>query len=135
VVSCANTTIPPYRSIAEASGSIAGAVGRPALSSGPGQTNAQAPWRQSAARSSPRPCLSDADRRFWIREHDDVWGFKEFRVVRHRQSLTPHRQSQRNEPNLLSAVERAERNVSIDNIARIAKGLQVEPWRLLKDER
>jgi transcriptional regulator with XRE-family HTH domain len=34
----------------------------------------------------------------------------------------------------LSAVERAERNVSIDNIARIAKGLQVEPWRLLKDD-
>jgi len=33
----------------------------------------------------------------------------------------------------LSAVERAERNVSIDNIARIAKGLQVEPWKLLKD--
>ena len=32
----------------------------------------------------------------------------------------------------LSAVERAERNVSIDNIARIAKGLQVEPWKLLK---
>jgi transcriptional regulator with XRE-family HTH domain len=34
----------------------------------------------------------------------------------------------------LSAVERAERNVSIDNIARIAKGLQVEPWRLLKND-
>jgi transcriptional regulator with XRE-family HTH domain len=34
----------------------------------------------------------------------------------------------------LSAVERAERNVSIDNIARIAKGLKVEPWRLLKDD-
>jgi len=34
----------------------------------------------------------------------------------------------------LSAVERAERNVSIDNIARIAKGLQVEPWRLRKDD-
>ncbi len=34
----------------------------------------------------------------------------------------------------LSAVERAERNVSIDNIARIAKGLHVEPWKLLKDE-
>jgi transcriptional regulator with XRE-family HTH domain len=29
----------------------------------------------------------------------------------------------------LSAVERAERNVSIDNIARVAKGLKVEPWR------
>jgi transcriptional regulator with XRE-family HTH domain len=35
----------------------------------------------------------------------------------------------------LSAMERAERNVSIDNIGRIAKGLHVEPWRLLKDER
>jgi transcriptional regulator with XRE-family HTH domain len=34
----------------------------------------------------------------------------------------------------LSAVERAERNVSIDNIARIAKGLRVEPWTLLKGE-
>jgi transcriptional regulator with XRE-family HTH domain len=34
----------------------------------------------------------------------------------------------------LSAVERAECNVSIDNIARIAKGLQVEPWKLLKDD-
>jgi transcriptional regulator with XRE-family HTH domain len=33
----------------------------------------------------------------------------------------------------LSGVERSERNVSIDNIARIAKGLQVEPWKLLKD--
>jgi transcriptional regulator with XRE-family HTH domain len=34
----------------------------------------------------------------------------------------------------LSAVERSERNVSIDNIARIAKALQVEPWKLLKDD-
>jgi transcriptional regulator with XRE-family HTH domain len=34
----------------------------------------------------------------------------------------------------LSSVERSERNVSIDNIARIAKGLQIDPWRLLKDE-
>jgi transcriptional regulator with XRE-family HTH domain len=34
----------------------------------------------------------------------------------------------------LSAVERSERNVSIDNIARIAKGLQVEAWKLLKDD-
>jgi len=34
----------------------------------------------------------------------------------------------------LSSVERSERNVSIDNIARIARGLQIEPWRLLKDE-
>jgi Helix-turn-helix len=34
----------------------------------------------------------------------------------------------------LSAVERAERNVSIDNIARIAKALQVEPWKLLRDD-
>jgi transcriptional regulator with XRE-family HTH domain len=34
----------------------------------------------------------------------------------------------------LSAIERAERNVSIDNIARIAKGLKVEPWRLLKGD-
>ncbi|WP_292532503.1 helix-turn-helix transcriptional regulator [Methylocystis sp.] len=33
----------------------------------------------------------------------------------------------------LSAVERAERNVSIDNIDRIAKGLDVEPWILLRD--
>jgi len=34
----------------------------------------------------------------------------------------------------LSSVERSERNVSIDNIARIAKGLRVEPWQLLKDD-
>jgi transcriptional regulator with XRE-family HTH domain len=34
----------------------------------------------------------------------------------------------------LSSVERSERNVSIDNIARIAKGLEIEPWRLLKDD-
>lgn len=32
----------------------------------------------------------------------------------------------------LSGVERSERNVSIDNIARIAKGLGVEPWKLLR---
>ena len=32
----------------------------------------------------------------------------------------------------LSSVERSERNVSIDNIARIAEGLEVEPWKLLK---
>jgi len=34
----------------------------------------------------------------------------------------------------LSGVERSERNVSIDNIARIARGLQVEPWKLLKGD-
>jgi transcriptional regulator with XRE-family HTH domain len=34
----------------------------------------------------------------------------------------------------LSGVERAERNVSIDNIDRIAKGLDVEPWMLLRDD-
>jgi transcriptional regulator with XRE-family HTH domain len=33
----------------------------------------------------------------------------------------------------LSAVERAERNVSIDNIGRIAKALKVEAWTLLRD--
>ena len=33
----------------------------------------------------------------------------------------------------VSSVERAERNVSIDNIAQIAKALAVEPWKLLKD--
>jgi transcriptional regulator with XRE-family HTH domain len=33
----------------------------------------------------------------------------------------------------LSSVERSERNVSIDNIARIAKALGVEPWKLLKE--
>lgn len=33
----------------------------------------------------------------------------------------------------LSSVERSERNVSVDNIARIAKALGVEPWKLLKD--
>jgi transcriptional regulator with XRE-family HTH domain len=34
----------------------------------------------------------------------------------------------------LSAIERSERNVSIDNIARIGKGLRVDPWKLLKDD-
>jgi hypothetical protein len=35
----------------------------------------------------------------------------------------------------LSGVERSERNVSIDNIARIAiRGLRIEPWRLPRDE-
>jgi transcriptional regulator with XRE-family HTH domain len=34
----------------------------------------------------------------------------------------------------LSAVERSELNISIDNVARIAKGLQVEPWKLLRDD-
>lgn len=34
----------------------------------------------------------------------------------------------------LSSVERSERNVSIDNIARIASGLQIDPWRLLLDD-
>lgn len=33
----------------------------------------------------------------------------------------------------LSSVERSERNVSIDNIERIAKALSVEPWTLLRD--
>ena len=33
----------------------------------------------------------------------------------------------------LSGVERSERNVSIDNIARIAKGLKVKPHTLLDD--
>ena len=32
----------------------------------------------------------------------------------------------------LSGVERSERNISIDNIARIARALKVEPWKLLK---
>jgi len=34
----------------------------------------------------------------------------------------------------LSSVERSERNVSIDTIARIVRGLQIKPWRLLKDD-
>jgi hypothetical protein len=34
----------------------------------------------------------------------------------------------------LFSAARSERNVSIDNIARIAKGLKVEAWRLLKDD-
>jgi transcriptional regulator with XRE-family HTH domain len=33
----------------------------------------------------------------------------------------------------LSSLERSKRDVSIENIARIAKGLRVEPWELLKD--
>jgi transcriptional regulator with XRE-family HTH domain len=34
----------------------------------------------------------------------------------------------------LSGVERAERNVSIDSIARIARGLRIEPWKLLRED-
>ena len=34
----------------------------------------------------------------------------------------------------LSAIERSERNISIDNIARIAKGLDIESWKLLKPD-
>jgi transcriptional regulator with XRE-family HTH domain len=34
----------------------------------------------------------------------------------------------------LSSVERSERNISIDNIARIAKGLHIEAWKLLKED-
>lgn len=33
----------------------------------------------------------------------------------------------------VSGVERSKRNVSIDNIARIAQGLDTEAWQLLKD--
>ena len=33
----------------------------------------------------------------------------------------------------VSSIERAERGVSIDIVARIAKALAVEPWSLLKD--
>lgn len=32
----------------------------------------------------------------------------------------------------LSAVERSEQNISLDNIYRVAKGLEVEGWVLLK---
>jgi transcriptional regulator with XRE-family HTH domain len=35
----------------------------------------------------------------------------------------------------LSSVERSERNVSIDNVARIAEALGVEAWTLLRNER
>jgi len=31
-------------------------------------------------------------------------------------------------------IERSERNVSIDNIARIAEGLGTQAWRLLQDD-
>jgi transcriptional regulator with XRE-family HTH domain len=34
----------------------------------------------------------------------------------------------------LSSVERSERNVSIDNIGRVAGALDVEAWVLLKDD-
>lgn len=34
----------------------------------------------------------------------------------------------------LSAIERSERNVSIDNIERIARGLHVDVWQLLKPD-
>ena len=34
----------------------------------------------------------------------------------------------------LSAVERSEQNISIDNLYRVSLGLRVEAWRLLKSE-
>jgi len=34
----------------------------------------------------------------------------------------------------IGGIERSERNVSIDNIARIADSLSIEAWRLLKDD-
>jgi transcriptional regulator with XRE-family HTH domain len=34
----------------------------------------------------------------------------------------------------LRSVERSERNVSIDDIARISRGLRIEPWKLLSDD-
>jgi ribosome-binding protein aMBF1 (putative translation factor) len=34
----------------------------------------------------------------------------------------------------LSSVERSQRNVSIDNIEKIAKGLKIEMWKLLKPD-
>ena len=33
----------------------------------------------------------------------------------------------------LSSIERSERNISVDNIERISKGLRIEPWKLLRD--
>lgn len=35
----------------------------------------------------------------------------------------------------LSSVERSERNISIDNVARIAEAFGVEAWVLLRDHR
>lgn len=35
----------------------------------------------------------------------------------------------------IGSIERAERNVSIDNIAKLSRALQVKPGRLLSDER
>lgn len=35
----------------------------------------------------------------------------------------------------IGAVERAERNVSIDNIEKIARALQISAYEMLKDER
>ena len=34
----------------------------------------------------------------------------------------------------IGGIERSERNVSIDNIARIADGLGTQAWRLLQDD-
>ena len=34
----------------------------------------------------------------------------------------------------LSAVERGEQNISLDNLHRIAQGLNVDAWSLLKEE-
>jgi transcriptional regulator with XRE-family HTH domain len=49
-----------------------------------------------------------------------------------RRSGSPAHESGIN-PSYLSGVERSERNVSIDNIARMARGLKVKAWTLLDD--
>jgi transcriptional regulator with XRE-family HTH domain len=61
---------------------------------------------------------------------------RNMRLLRAKRGLTQEALAYECEINrtYLSAVERSERNVSVDNIARIAKGLKVEPWRLLKDD-
>jgi hypothetical protein len=51
-----------------------------------------------------------------------------------RQDQRSDKEDNANRRTYLSAIERSERNISIDNIARIAKGLKVEPWRLLRDD-
>jgi hypothetical protein len=43
------------------------------------------------------------------------------------------RERKRRRPDFVSSIERAQRGVSIDIVARIAKALAVEPWTLLKD--
>jgi transcriptional regulator with XRE-family HTH domain len=59
------------------------------------------------------------------------------RRLRHRLGITQEELAHRAHIHVtyMSSVERAQRNVAIDNIERIAAGLEVKPHQLLMDDR